>query len=69
MRLRGWLRIVHLLGAASLGTLVYSPWITNETFLLFNQIVVIPALTASGLYMWLGHKLRGRRFADSASAK
>lgn len=54
-------RIVHLVGAASLGALVYSPLIGNDTFLLVNQALVVPALSISGLWMWFGHRLRSKR--------
>jgi len=53
-------RILHLLGAAIIGTYVYSPWKELEWFVLLNQAVVVPALTVSGLWMWQGHKLRAR---------
>lgn len=58
MRVRPWMRTVHLVGAGCLGTLVYSPWIANDTFLLFNQVIIVPALAGTGLWMWLGHKIR-----------
>ena len=58
MRLRSLLRVLHFLAAASLGTLVYSPWIQVQAFVLFNQVVVIPVLALSGMWMWQGHRLR-----------
>ena len=54
---RGALRTLHILGAASIGTYVYSPWSDIAWFALMNQVVV-PALAISGLWMWLGHRLR-----------
>ena len=55
---RGALRTLHILGAASIGTYVYSPWSDIAWFALMNQVVVVPALAISGLWMWLGHRLR-----------
>ncbi len=68
MKSRQWIRAIHLVGAACLGTLVYSPWIANETFVLFNQVVVVPALTITGLWMWLGHRLRSAGKKRSSQA-
>ena len=58
MKTRKLLRGLHLLAAAFLGTLVYSPWIGNEWFLLLNQVVVVPMLVVTGAWMWLGARLR-----------
>ena len=61
MTARRVLRYLHLLCAGALGTLVYSPWISNESFLFFNQVVTVPVLAASGLWMWLGPRIRTHR--------
>ena len=61
MKKRQWIRVIHLIGAGSLGALVYSPWRTNDVFLLFNQVAVVPVVTATGLWLWLGHRFRSFR--------
>ena len=55
-------------GAASLGTLAYSSLRSNEAFLLWNQAVVIPVLSVTGLWMWLGPRIRAYRNRKTASA-
>ena len=55
---RGALRTLHILGAASIGTYVYSPWSDLEWFALLNQAVVIPILSISGVWMWKGHRIK-----------
>jgi hypothetical protein len=56
--LRTLLRWVHLLGAAAIGTYVYAPWRDVAALTLLLQLVVLPSLTLSGLWMWKGHLLR-----------
>ena len=58
MKARKLLRALHLIGAGCFGTLVYSPWIANEWFLLLNQFVVVPLLVFTGVWMWLGPRIR-----------
>ncbi|WKN45649.1 hypothetical protein [Tunicatimonas pelagia] len=49
---RDIIRIVHLLGAAVIGTYVYSPYSQLAWFTLILQIVIIPALILTGLWLW-----------------
>ncbi|MEM6262476.1 MAG: hypothetical protein AAGI38_08220 [Bacteroidota bacterium] len=49
---RNILRIVHLIGAAAIGTYVYSPYSEVEWFALLMQIVIIPALALTGMWLW-----------------
>jgi len=60
MHNRNLLRLLHVVGASSIGTLVYSPLITNESFLLVNQVIIVPALSVTGAWMWFGHRLLRR---------
>ncbi|WKN43377.1 hypothetical protein [Tunicatimonas pelagia] len=46
------LRWIHLIGAALIGTYVYSPWSQLNGFTLLMQLTVIPALTLTGFWMW-----------------
>ena len=55
------LRTVHLVGAALIGTYLYSPWSDVAWFALLNQAVVFPGLALSGLWMWLAPSRRGRQ--------
>lgn len=48
---RNIIRIIHLVGAAAIGTYVYSSWGSLESFKLAMQVGVIPSLAISG--MWL----------------
>ena len=54
---RDRLRVLHLVASAVLGTYVYSPWGAEPWFRLVIQVVVIPLITLSGLWMWKGRKL------------
>ena len=49
---RNIIRIIHLIGAAAIGTFVYSPYGDLEAFKMAMQIVVIPVLSLSGLWLW-----------------
>lgn len=51
-QLRILTRWVHILTAALLGTFVYSPLRTDDTFTLFMQVVVIPAAAITGIVLW-----------------
>lgn len=55
---RSLMRWIHLLGAAAIGTYVYAPWRDLLWFTFLMQVVVLPSLTLTGLWMWQGHKLR-----------
>ena len=57
------LRTIHFVGAACIGTFVYSPWSSVEWFALLNQAVVVPLLSVTGLWMWQGHRIRRNRRA------
>lgn len=45
-------RLVHLVAAAALGTFVYAPVELVEPARLVLQLVVVPAATLTGLYLW-----------------
>lgn len=51
-------RSIHIIGAAIIGTYIYSPWSSLDWFTLLNQAVVIPVLSLSGMWMWKGHKIK-----------
>ena len=53
---RSVLRWLHLLGAAAIGTYVYSPWAEIAWFAAAVKWGVIPLLSISGLWMWQGHR-------------
>ncbi len=55
--LRQWVRALHLVAAALLGTFVYSPWSSDPTFAASVRWIGFPLLTASGLFLWRGHLL------------
>ena len=55
---RSLVRWLHLLGAALIGTFIYSPWDDVAWFAALVKWGVVPVLTLSGLWMWQGHKLR-----------
>ena len=72
---RGRLRAFHLVASAVLGTYVYWPWASEPWFRLLTQVVVLPLVALSGLWMWRGHQLvswlkseRSRRPAPAANA-
>jgi hypothetical protein len=54
---RDRLRVLHLAASAVLGAYVYSPWGGEPWFRLLTQVVVLPLVTLSGLWMWKGRKL------------
>lgn len=45
-------RLVHLVAAAALGAFVYAPAELVEPARLLLQLVVVPAATVTGLYLW-----------------
>lgn len=57
-RQRSILRTFHLVGAGIIGTYIYSPWGSLEWFTLLNQVVVVPLLSLSGIWMWKGQKIQ-----------
>ncbi|ADB38133.1 hypothetical protein [Spirosoma linguale] len=65
LQLRKLVRWIHLLGAAAIGTYVYAPWHTLTWFTLLMQIMVIPSLSLTGLWLWKGHLLRRKTAARS----
>lgn len=70
---RSLMRWIHLLGAAAIGTYVYAPWRETGWFTLFMQLVILPSLTLTGLWMWKGHLLRkiegSRRLTAKTSSR
>ena len=52
---RLWVRSIHLLSAALLGTFVYSPWSADPMFATSVRWFAFPVLAASGLFLWRGH--------------
>ena len=55
---RTFFRSIHIMGAAIIGTYIYSPWSSLDWFTLLNQALVIPVLSLSGIWMWKGHKIK-----------
>jgi hypothetical protein len=51
-RRRAIARWIHLAAAALLGTFVYAPAIVADPLRLLLQVVVIPAATLTGVYLW-----------------
>jgi len=64
-QLRKLTRWIHLLGTAAIGTYVYAPWHHLAWFTLLMQIVVVPSLSLTGLWLWKGHLLRRKTAARS----
>jgi hypothetical protein len=54
------LRWLHSIGATAIGTYIYAPWKDILWFTLLMQVFIIPSLTITGLWMWLGHRLKKR---------
>lgn len=67
-QLRTLTRWIHLIGAAAIGTYVYAPWHNMAWFTLLMQLVIIPSLTLTGLWLWKGHLLRRKTAGRSVSA-
>jgi hypothetical protein len=55
---RKLVRLIHLIGAGAIGTYVYAPFRHVELFTLLMQAVVLPVLTLTGLWLWLGPSIR-----------
>jgi hypothetical protein len=66
MQERNLMRWIHLFGSVAIGTFVYSPWRNEPMFVLSMQILAIPTLTLTGLWMWQGHRLK-KTFKSSQS--
>jgi hypothetical protein len=49
---RKMIRIIHLIGAGAIGTFVYSPFSDVEWFKLIMQVLIIPSLALTGLWLW-----------------
>lgn len=49
---RNIVRIIHLIGAAAIGTFIYSPYGGSQWLQLLVQVGVIPLLTLTGLWLW-----------------
>lgn len=52
------LRWLHLLGGAAIGTYIYAPWKEISWFTLLIQVVILPTLLFTGIWMWVGPKLK-----------
>ena len=52
------IRSIHIIGAAIIGTYIYSPWSSLDWFTLLNQAVTIPVISLSGKWMWKGYKIK-----------
>jgi hypothetical protein len=66
-RQRTIIRWIHFVGGACVATAMYAPWGAEGPFRLLNQAVVLPALIASGLWLWKGHLLRRKASAQRGS--
>lgn len=52
-KLRNWVRISHLVAGIMIALFVYSTSArASEAYTLFLQIIVIPAVSVSGLVLW-----------------
>jgi hypothetical protein len=58
MRERDVMRGVHLVSSVAIGTFIYSPWRNQAEFLVSMQVLVIPALLLTGVWMWKGHQVK-----------
>lgn len=57
-RQRRLLRLVHLAGAGVVGTVVYAPDPVADALRPWAQVVVVPALTLTGVALWQQARLR-----------
>lgn len=57
-RRRVWARAVHLVAGLVLGTYVYAPAAVAEPLHLALQVVLVPAVVLSGLFMWKQAQIR-----------
>ena len=63
-------RVLHLLAAAALGAFVYAPADLVEPARLVLQVLVVPAATVTGLFLWQQARWQrwSRRRGRSATA-
>ena len=64
-QLRTLIRWIHLLGAAAIGTYVYSPRHDVALFTLLLQLLIVPSLSLTGLWLWKDHLLRQKKVIRS----
>ncbi|WP_375387599.1 hypothetical protein [uncultured Amnibacterium sp.] len=57
-RQRTWSRVVHLVGAGVLGTSIYGPPVVAAPLHIGLQLVVVPAVTVTGLFLWKQAQIR-----------
>jgi len=50
--LRNVIRIIHLIGATTLGLYFYSPIAGDETLRLIIQFVTLPSIVLTGIALW-----------------
>jgi hypothetical protein len=59
---RKTLRVIHLICAGVIGTLVYAPSDTTEgTFETLVAFIIFPLMVITGLLMWFGVRIARRR--------
>jgi hypothetical protein len=59
---RKTLRVIHLINAGVVGTLVYAPNdVTEGTFGLLVAVIFFPLMVITGLLMWFGVRIARRR--------
>jgi hypothetical protein len=64
---RKTLRVIHLVCAGAVGTLVYAPNdVTEGTFGLLVALVFFPLMVITGLLMWFGVRIARRRASASS---
>lgn len=62
----GLLRVVHVLSAIVLLVAVYTPWIEGDGGVMTARIALVPLLTISGVWLWIGRVRAPRREAPGA---
>ena len=67
MKTRNRLRLIHIVGALAIGTFVYSPWSKLEWFALVMQVLIIPSLTLTGLWMWKPKWFRMKKTGNTSN--
>lgn len=55
--LRNLSRLIHVLAGLGYPLLIYSPLGQNNSFLAFNRVMLLPAVTLTGLLMWQQPKI------------
>ena len=56
--IRTVLRWTHLLVGWLIGAFIYTPMRENETFVLLLQVVFVPAVVLTGVWMWQQARIR-----------